>query len=158
MRELNEAARRYHTENRQALELWVNKLQNALDGSEDASQLELQLQGSDLPRLPLGPRVMELLSEALSEILVDEQPRIERESNGNRLMTTQEAATFLQVSRPFVVKLMESGQLPFQRIGTHRRVRLTDLLRYQEESFVAAQSALDELVEEGQAMELGYRA
>jgi len=46
-------------------------------------------------------------------------------------LTTQEAATYLGVSRPHVIKLVEQGELPCELVGTHRRLRRTDLDAYQ---------------------------
>lgn len=49
-----------------------------------------------------------------------------------RLLTTQEAADLLNVSQPTLVKRLEAGELPYAMRGRHRRIRLTELLNYQE--------------------------
>jgi excisionase family DNA binding protein len=60
-------------------------------------------------------------------------------------LTTQQAAELLGVSRPHVVKLIEKGELPHQKVGTHRRILLEDVLRYREARRQAQYAALAEL-------------
>lgn len=59
-------------------------------------------------------------------------------------LTPNEAADYLNVSRTFVLKLMESGQLPFKRIGRHRRIRLCDLRDYEKSQRSQADAAMEE--------------
>jgi excisionase family DNA binding protein len=62
-------------------------------------------------------------------------------------LTTVEAANMLGVSRQFLVKLLESDQIPHHKVGTHRRIYMRDLLRYKAERDGRRRKALDDLVE-----------
>ena len=74
----------------------------------------------------------------------------------NADLTTQQAANLLGVSRPFVIKLMENGEIPFRKVGKHRRIVLGELLKYKHRSYFERQKILEELTKEGQDIGIGY--
>lgn len=81
------------------------------------------------------------------------QPLIEVEKE---TLTTQQAADLLNVSRPFLVKLIDAKELPSFKVGRHRRVFKSDLLTYKENSLKERKKILQKLVDEAQDLDLGY--
>ena len=67
-------------------------------------------------------------------------------------LTTQQVADLLNISRPFVVSLLEAGEIPFHLVGTHRRIRYDDLEDYQRRGASGSRAAADELSDLGQEL------
>ena len=73
-----------------------------------------------------------------------------------RLLTTQEAANYLNVSRPFVVRQLEQGKIDFVRVGRHRRIEFHKLQAFAQSMHQAADAAHDELANQAQELNMGY--
>ena len=92
-----------------------------------ASKETVNVRLDDGTELPLPKAVTPLLIHLLTEM-----------AQGNAVtlipvhaeLTTQEAANLLNVSRPFLVKLLEDSKIPFHKTGTHRRIRCADIVGY----------------------------
>lgn len=72
-------------------------------------------------------------------------------------LTTQEAADILHVSRPHLIKLLDRGDLPFHRVGTHRRIRIEDVLAYRDRRDAERSAVLDELTKLSEELPGGYQ-
>jgi len=71
-------------------------------------------------------------------------------------LTTVQAADILHVSRPFLIKLLNEGKIPYRRVGKHRRSRMEDVMNYKQAIDQHREAVLDQLVAEAQEQDMGY--
>jgi excisionase family DNA binding protein len=74
----------------------------------------------------------------------------------NAELTTVQAAGVLNVSRPFLIKLLEDNAIPHRKVGKHRRVRMEDVLAYKARIDRDREAVLDALVADAQEQGMGY--
>ena len=125
-----------------------SRILSALKGS---GEFRVQLEGGQ--ELVLPSAVKTLLMHLLTEM-----------SRGNAVtiipihaeLTTQEAADFLNVSRPYLITLLEKGAIRFHMVGTHRRIKFEDLAAYKAQKDRERDEAMAELAKQAQEMEMGY--
>lgn len=103
------------------------------------------LVGADGERLELPEAVFGLLKDIARNMQLGRAIVLIPE---NRQLTTQRAADLLGVSRPHLIKLLETGELPYHKVGSHRRIYLKDLLAYQRRRDVERKAALDRIAKE----------
>lgn len=72
------------------------------------------------------------------------------------VVSTQQAADMLNISRPHLVKLLEEGQISFKKVGSHRRIELKDILAYDKKLKEVRKEKLNFLAEQAQELNLGY--
>lgn len=115
----------------------------------------LRARGRDIaeprPRLVLGDGHEVPLPEPIVDVLIQVAEAMQAGlavtvAPQHLALSTQEAADLLGISRMTVVRLLESGQIPFDRPGRHRRIRLTDLLDYRQRQRRHAEHALADMV------------
>lgn len=120
--------------------------------NEEPLRLRLEDQQTGAEVEATVPRVIvRLIAEALSQMAGGKSVSLillEAE------VSTQQAAELLGVSRPYVIKLLEQGEIPYRKVGEQRRVSYKDILAYTQAYQQKATVALDEMAAEAQTLNL----
>ncbi|MCE7987058.1 MAG: helix-turn-helix domain-containing protein [Caldilinea sp. CFX5] len=113
-----------------------------LVGKATKYQLQILVNGEPSEVLTVPAAALHLLVQILTEM-----------AQGNAVtvmpmqaeLTTQQAVDILNVSRPFLMQLLENGVIPFHKVGTRRRLRLHDVMAYKQRRYAVRSATLDEL-------------
>ena len=119
------------------------------DVLQGGSALSVRIGSGDVVDLP--PALARVVAAALAEVAGGHAVEVRTVAEE---LTTQEAADLLGVSRPFIVKQIDGGELPARLVGTHRRLRRGDVLAYREQMRATTAEALQELTDDAQALGL----
>jgi len=129
------------------------------DGARDVQELlttalakgqSVSLESGEGASTTVSPELAEALLALVSRIARGEEVTV---LASEALLTTQQAADLLNVSRPFVSKLLQEGVIPFVQVGAHRRIRVADLAAYKAKRDGERSAMLDDLARMGQDVE-----
>ena len=130
-------------------------LMKALDHSR-APTIVLVDEGGDratAPELALPPQALRFFADVL-RMMAQQQPIVLMPQK--HMLSTQDAAALLNVSRPFVIKEIEAGRLKCQKVNRHRRIEFDELKRYQLEQERNSERAMQKMVDASEALGLDF--
>jgi excisionase family DNA binding protein len=122
-------------------------------GRRNSVEMQLLVEGKEFETVVIPTSALRLFLHLLTEM-----------SQGHAVtliptrteLTTQQAADLLNVSRPYLVKLLDEGRIPCRTVGKNRRVRFDDLMTYRGKDDEARAKVLDQLTAEAQELGMGY--
>lgn len=120
----------------------VEAFSAALDRLADERSLQCQLIGPQGERIPLPSTIFYVLVRVAEVLAHGDAITV---APVGRELTTQQAANILNVSRQYLVRLLDGGQIPYRKLGKHRRLRIEDVLTYKESRDLARREGLREL-------------
>jgi len=127
-----------------------NKSKRIFNGHSDNVRIKIS---NDANFVNIPKKAFALLLEVLSNMAEGKSMTL---IPSDADISTQQAADMLNVSRPHIVKLLETGAIPFKKVGAHRRIELKDLIKYEKQIKVAKEKNLSFLVKQAQELNLGY--
>ena len=130
----------------------IDEIANAAEASRALAHAQsgsgrLLLGGENGDNVQLAPAIADLIVTLLGHVASGNMVTL---VPTGAMLTTQQAADILNVSRPFLSKLLNENRIPHVPIGSHRRVMLADLMAYKERRDSTRRAALDELADLGQ--------
>ncbi len=111
----------------------------------------LKLGGTEDKEITLPDSILRLVCEALASAASGKKLRLVEEDEE---VSPEKAAAFLQVSRPYLVRLLDQGEIPFHYVGTHRRITMSELIAYRQRRKIQSKAALQRMTELSEEMGL----
>lgn len=118
-----------------------------------AAKITIESIDGSMPSVEVSPKMLRVIAQTLGLMASGQRVTLVSEKDE---FTTVEAAHFLNVSRPFVIKEIESGNLTCRMVGSHRRIAFSDLTDYAEKMKKRSKLALDAMAENARDLGLGY--
>jgi excisionase family DNA binding protein len=125
----------------------LNKIKGVLNNSKGVPRLV----GPDGDFIELPQSVFQVLKQIIYYMMRGRAVFIVPD---NKTLTTQQAAEILQVSRPYLIKLLDKKKLPYSMVGTHRRIRFSDLMTYKSKHEADQEKGIDEIAQMSQDLGL----
>ncbi|SRR6266487_135480 len=104
-----------------------------------------KLVSSEGEEIPL-PRSLVLILRQITYHLIRNRPILVTPIT-HEMVSTQDAADILNISRPYLIGLLDRGEIPFVKVGSHRRIRFSDLMDYKKKRDAERQRSLDEIAQ-----------
>jgi len=129
----------------------ARRIMDYLATHKDEDPLGIHVEGDDSEVLVVPRAGAAMLAQALT--VLEEGGGVSLVSSHAQL-TTQQAADLLNVSRPYLIKLLEADEIAYTKVGRHRRIAFADLMEYKRHHDQRARSAADAMSELGQEIGL----
>ena len=131
----------------------LKTLQARLKRSPKTRRARLLMDAGPTAEIALPPQAVQALAEALGHLAAGQDVTV---TALPQEMTTQQAAEYLRVSRPFLITLLEKNELPYRKVGTHRRVLAADVIAYKHRIDAQRLHTLEQLAAQAQELGMGY--
>lgn len=130
----------------------LNRLKGLKKGSK-AVLLRPDVEGTIEPPLEVPTRAFDLLIELFAQLAEGNDVAVLPSSEE---ISTQQAADLLNVSRPYLIKVLENKEIPHRKVGNRRRLKVSDVKAYKEEQEKSSEHAMKDLMDQAQELDMGY--
>ena len=124
-----------------------------LKKAPQSKRVRLVMEAGTMTEIALPPQAVQALAEVLGHFAAGKDVTVTARPHE---MSTQQAADYLHVSRPFLIAVLEKGEIPYRKVGTHRRVLTADIVAYKQKIDQQRLQTLEVLAAQAQELGMGY--